>query len=605
MPRAHGELVLLALLSAASAAGLHLWLFADGSLNNDEVAYLLQADALAHGHLFLPVTATPEAVQPWFFVARSPGFVSKYLPLVSAMQAVGLRLTGSVVPVLALLAALVPVLVHALARETGLGDRAALLAAGLVAASPVVVMEAALPLSYVPFLVLVSLCWLLVLRLAHGRAGPGAAVALGLAGTAAAATRPYDAVLLLAPPLLWAAARRRADLPRLLPALVLGALPLAVAVGVYDTVVTGRPWALPFGLLEPADAVGFGTRKIVPEDGGRAFGPAQGLQGLVSHLLLGPLTWGALGLVVVPAAVLSWRRAVPAVRVLLVAVGVHLLGYFAFWGPWNFSVLWGRGTRVLGPVYAMALLVPLVLAALPVLDRWRRARPARLRAAVVVAGVLSLAQLANAVVQGARDESRTDRVLAAADRGRALGPLLLDVDPPYLGHPVSALTSDVQLSDATPVPAAAAPLPVLLQLPLGPYGTRRLTYALTRQRRVQAPQVALDVGLVGREEEVLIVERAGRTSACAATATVRVVLTAEGVSGCQGAPVPASWYRMDSRRCPDTSCVSFTVYGRTPAGALKRFAWRRPQVAPGPALLVDGEVVESAGAGWLRVAQAP
>ena len=119
-------------LAAVSAAVLHTWLFSDGSLNNDEVAYLLQARAIADGHLFLPVPPDADAVQPWFFVERDVGFVSKYLPLVSGLLAVGLVLTGSVVPVLAALAALVPLLVHALARQTGLGPRGALLAAGLV-----------------------------------------------------------------------------------------------------------------------------------------------------------------------------------------------------------------------------------------------------------------------------------------------------------------------------------------------------------------------------------------------------------------------------------------------------------------------------------------
>ncbi|MDP9497196.1 MAG: hypothetical protein M3P46_05975, partial [Actinomycetota bacterium] len=82
-------------------------------------------------------------------------------------------------PVLALLAALVPVLVAALAREVGLDRRDQLLAAGLVALSPVVLLQSALPLSYVPFLVLVQAGWLLALRLAAGRAGPGSAALLG------------------------------------------------------------------------------------------------------------------------------------------------------------------------------------------------------------------------------------------------------------------------------------------------------------------------------------------------------------------------------------------------------------------------------------------
>ena len=599
MPRA---LLVIMVLAALSAAGLHTWLFSDGSLNNDEVAYLLQARAIADGHLFLPVPPDADAVQPWFFVERPAGFVSKYLPLVSGLLAVGLVLTGSVVPVLAALAALVPLLVHALARQTGLEPRGALLAAGLVAFSPLLVMEAALPLSYLPFLVLLLSGWLLALRVAAGTGGVRAAALLGLVAAAAASARPYDAVLLLAPPMLWAASRRRHDLARLLPALAVGALPLTAAVLAYDAVATGSPLRLPFGLLEPRDAIGFGERRLVPEDGDHGFGPAQGLQGLLVHFGLGPLTWAAAGLLLVPAALVAWRRAEPPVRVLLAAVAVQVAGYSVFWGPWNFSVLWGLGTRVLGPIYAVPLLTPVVLAALPVLARWRRARPRAVTALAAVAVVVSLAQLGSAVLQGAEDEGRTDTLLALADRGRALGPLLLDVDPPYLGHPVSEMTEGLRLADKTPVPAAGAPSPALLQLPGAAYGTSRLAYALSTQRRVEGPEVALDVGLAGGRGELLVVERGGRTTACAARADVHVVLTAETVTGCAGVAVPASWYRMDSRRCPDTSCVALAVYGRTASGALKRVAWRRPQVAPGPALLVDDVLVASSGRGWLRVA---
>ena len=149
-----GPLVVLCVTAALFAGGVHLLMFADGSLNNDEVAYLLQAEAMTDGELFLDVPQPAEAHQPWLFVERPPGFVSKYLPFTSALLAVGLFTTGSVAPVLALLAGVLPLAVVALAREVGLDDRRALIAAGLVSLSPLVLMESALPLSYVPFLLL-------------------------------------------------------------------------------------------------------------------------------------------------------------------------------------------------------------------------------------------------------------------------------------------------------------------------------------------------------------------------------------------------------------------------------------------------------------------
>ncbi len=521
----------------------------------------------------------------------------------SAVQAVGLRLTGSVVPVLAVLAALVPLVVARLAREVGLGRRDALTAAALVSLSPLVVLQSALPLSYVLFLVLVGVGWLLVLRLGLGRAGPGSALLFGLAGTAAACARPYDAVLLLTPAALWAAVQRRRDLVRLLPPLAVGALPLTAAVLAYDVRATGSALRVPFGLLEPADAIGWGRRRLVPEDPFESFGPVQGLHGLLVHFGRDPLSWWALGAVLVPAALVSWRRSGPAVRVLLACAALHLLGYLVFWGPWNFSVQWGGGTRVLGPIYTVPLLVPAVLAGLPVLRDWA-ARSRAVRPLVVAAGVVALAQLGSGILAAASDEARTDVVLAVAERGRQDGQLRLDLDPAYLGHPVSRLVAGTVLAAYAPVPPPGRPVPDLLQLQ-AVYGGR-FAYARSAQERVEGPQVALDVGLVGRSADVLVVERAGRTTACPLLPHVAVTLTPTGATGCDSVPVPVGWSRNTARRCPDTSCLSFAVYRYDGAGDLRRRGWRQLQVATGPdgvATVVDGAPREARGDGWLRVAR--
>jgi len=604
--RARLDLPLLGLCAGAAlfAAVAHLLLFRRGSLNNDEVAYLLQAEQIARGHLFLPVLQPAEASQPWFFVERPPGFVSKYLPLVSALHAVGLVLFGSIVPVLALLAGLVPLLVHALAREVGLERRDALLAAALVSLSPVVLMESAIPLSYLPFLVLVTGCWLLLVRLGLHRAGAVSALLLGLGGMAAACARPFDAVLLLAPGLVWVARERRRELLRLAVPLVLGALPLLVAVGAYNAGATGRPWKVPFALLEPRDALGYGLRQLLPEDSAVGFGPLQALQGLGVHFGLAPLTWFALGVLLVPAAALAWRGAPAPVRVLLASVVVHLVGYGLFWGPFNFSVLWGRGQRVLGPVYTIAVLVPVVIAGLPVLRRWL-ARERRLRPVVAVAGLVAVAQLASAVFQAAVDDGRTDRLLDLAARAGAATPVLLDVDPPYLGHPVSGLVAGVSLAAYAPVPAEGAPLPQLLQLPRTVYGVQVLTYALTQQVRTAGPSVALDVSLVGRRADVLVVMRAGRATACRLAAQVPLEVTPEGYTGCDEEPLPVRWLRDYERQCQDASCLVVSTFREGDDGRMRRRGWRRLPVdttASGVAVLTDGAVVESQASGWIRVA---
>jgi hypothetical protein len=390
---------------------------------------------------------------------------------------------------------------------------------------------------------------------------------------------------------------------------VLGALPLTVAVAAYNTVATGRPWTLPFGLLEASDTVGFGVRRLFPEQNANHFGPLQGLAGLGLHFLAGLLAWTALGPLLVPAAVTAWRTAVPATRMLLASAGLQLAGYAVFWGPWNFSWIWRTGVRVLGPIYAMPLVVPVVLAGLPVLERWYRARPRRWRRLGTLAALLSLGVVVFALQQAAVDAGRTDRVLAAAERARTRGPLLIDVDPPYLGYPVSGLVDDAALAAATPVPPTGRePAPQLLQLPKPVYGFNALTYAVTRQDRVEGPEVFLDVTRGGtRDRDVLVVERAGRTVACRLRDAGPLRLDASGASGCEGAPVPRKWTKEVHRRCADHSCLALAVYRVSPSRRERRLAWRLLPVDTrdtSVALLVDGETVESTGRGWLRVSRA-
>ena len=405
--------------------------------------------------------------------------------------------------------------------------------------------------------------WLLILRIGNGRAGTWSALALGLVGSAAACARPYDAVLLLLPGLLWAARRRRGQ------ALRLGGSRVA-----RRTAAGRRHGGLQHGgerravdaALRAAGAVRHGGVRrpaVVPRAEAPLLRALAGPGGARAPLRPELPTWVALGLVLVPCAVAAWRSADPATRMLLASAGLLLAGYAVFWGPWNFSWVWGIGVRVLGPIYAMPLVVPIVLAGLPVLERRRTARPVRWRRWGVVAGVLTVAQLGFALQQAAVDAGRTDRVLAVAQRARARGPLLVDVDPPYLGHPASGIVNDAALVAHMPVPPpgrrTTAPAPPAAQADLrlrrpdlrrhpgaagrGPGGlTRRDARRRPRERRA------------GRRAP------AGRTAACPLGDGRQLRIDANGASGCDGSAIPRRWQRDVHRRCSDASCLALAVF---------------------------------------------
>ena len=420
---------------------------------------------------------------------------------------------------------------------------------------------------------------------------------------AAACARPLDAVLLLAPGLVWAVRRRGPDLRRVAGATVLGALPLLLAIGAYNTVVSGAPWVLPFSLLEPDDALGYGVRRLLPEDTGRSFYPPQGVQALVVHFGLGSLSWYPLGALIVPAAAVAWRRAATseATRVLQVGVLVLLIAYTAFWGPYNYTFLWKQGAKVMGPVYGVALLVPVVLAGLPLLKEWLAARR-WVRALAVVAALVALGQLVAACLFAASDARRTDTLLRVTAQARATDSLLVDVDPPYLGHPVTDLVAGTALSAYAPVPAAGEPLPTMLHLPRSVYGIRDFVWAMQETVRLEGPEVALRVSLAGRRSDVLVVERDGRSTACDLFRGVDITVTPEGTTGCTGVPVPERWTENAFRHCPDRSCVSLAVFREDSVGELGRQAWRQlpVQTSPGSvALLADGRQLGGTGDGWV------
>jgi 4-amino-4-deoxy-L-arabinose transferase-like glycosyltransferase len=437
-------------LSAVVAVLLSVLLFPHLSINNDEPIYRLQAQALADGHLFPPAPSPADSFTPWLAVVRDGHYVLKYTPVVPGLHAISLALTGGFAAGLALLAAAGVVVTYLLGCEV-LGDRkVAALAAVLWALSPLTIVQSGLLLPYLPFVILIELTVLGVLRgLRLGRWGPlaGAGLTLGLA----AAARPFDALLFLLPLtgwLLWSERRRLGwAVPRLAAGLALPVLALLA----FDAAATGSPLTLPFALLEPNDKLGFGDRLLYPTDVPHSFGIGEGLLGVGDHLWLLGIGWAAGGVMLAVLAVVAMvRRRVQRPAAMLGAGGLLLLvGYLFFWGAWNAAELWG-GTRYVGPFYVMVVLVPLVLLGARGLTDLFTARARLARGAGVLVSVLGVALIATTLL-GALPANATmsdhDRRLAELVRAQGQALIFLPSSPPYLQHPSAVLDNGQRPGD--------------------------------------------------------------------------------------------------------------------------------------------------------------
>ncbi len=459
--------------------------------------------------------------------------------------------------------------------------------------------------------------WLLLLRVSRRPPSPAVLVAVGLLASAAAVARPFDAVLLLTAPLLRTARclRRSSTLLRSVAWGAAGALPLVTAVLAYDRFATGSVLRLPFGLLEPNDKLGFGQRRLLPEGGAHDFGLTQSLQGSWTHMAIEPLTWFAGGALLLPLALVGltrWRRLDAGLRTLLCSVGLFLLGYLTFWGPYFASILWG-GVRTVGPFYALPLLLPAALAATAFVDTLRRAWSICLIPLALFAFVLNARQAVGAAGLARQEARQTAAVLNAVDSVPAGQQILVLADPPYLGHPVSGLVNQaggerLALAGRFPVPTTSAGTPELLELPrayprVGPSSFVLRRTILSSGRRVPlAVSVSRAVAPVN-VQDLLVVSRAGRSRGCR-LATAAVVLDSSSFSGCSGAPVPGSWSRDLTRQCRTPSCLSLAVYDSAPGRLPRRMAWRRlptDVTQLGVSLLTDGPVLRSSGGDWITV----
>ncbi|MDP8975975.1 MAG: glycosyltransferase family 39 protein [Actinomycetota bacterium] len=410
--------------------------------DHDEAIYLLQADALAHGHLFPPAPKHPEAFRPWLSVLSGDKYLLKYSPVHASFVAVGIVL-GSHRIALGLIAGGVVVLSYLLAKEV-LGDRPqAALASAFLALSPLFLIQS---ITFLPYSSNLLLLMAFAFALLRGMRSSGRLWlwASGFLLGAAVFARPFDAVLFAAPLGLYFVISAWRDPKRLFGQaswLALGAvLPLAAMLAYYWA-ATGSPFRSPFSILEPRDTLGFGNRKITPNHPDLIFTPAHGLYGVIRHVALLSF-WCFGGLVVIGflvAGLRRCRRGSPAAWLALVAVTVPF-GYLFFWGTFG-TGLRGGLTAFLGPFYFLPLLVPVTfLAARGFNGFWQRDRLLGVLAlvAMLTASGFLLVRGVQANLRATREDRMLYSTLAPIKDQRAIV-FLQPLYGPTLLHPFTGL----------------------------------------------------------------------------------------------------------------------------------------------------------------------
>jgi 4-amino-4-deoxy-L-arabinose transferase-like glycosyltransferase len=461
---------------------------------------------MAAGHLFPSIGHPASSFTPWLGVIHGGHYVLKYVPVVSAFLAVSLVLTGGYVAALAGWAAGLVFATYLLAKHVTGQRNAAALAAVLMAVSPVVMVQSALALPYVPFLVLAELAIWGAFSGCRRRDRRVLAIA-GLCGALALVARPYDAILIFAPTLGWALWSTPTGRLRCLGGLAAGALPPCVGLLWFDQAATGSPFRLPFSLFSNADTLGFGIHRMYPGEAARRFGIGQAWDGMARHLSLLTGGWAAGGLILVGLAAFALlRRKASSAALSLLAGGVLLtIGYLFFWGIWNAAILWGA-VRYLGPYYLLPLLIPLtILAAQGALALVERGVWPVAGVAAIGAFLSGAALFASITTNSALNADNVQLATSVAKLGRSL--VFVDTYPNYLQHPTSVI-SDASPPDGRTVYAldsGAANFAVRASYPgrpiyrlqlLGEYGKhahRGYGAALDRVELLQGPAVTLVV----------------------------------------------------------------------------------------------------------------
>jgi 4-amino-4-deoxy-L-arabinose transferase-like glycosyltransferase len=449
--RARGGRVLPVLVAMAAGALVALVsayaLWPRGSIDLDEIVYLNQADAIAHGDLAFDRATTVPDFRPYLSGVAGDRVVFKYQPLWPAVLAGSALATGDHRPALVVAGAVAALAVWSLARELTGRRWAATAAAVGVALSPVFVTQSGTALAYLPAAALGSAALAAGLRAVR----TGARWWYVLAGAGLGLLffhRPYDALVTGLPLAAWLAVRARRDrAPGPLVAVIAGGAPFVALWPAYNRLVTGD-WLRPaFAVDAPEDRFGFGRRASwAPVDpqfprGMLDFTPA-GSARTVVHFATQSHLWVAGGVVALALAAVgaAGARTDPRRRVLVAVAVLAPAAHALWWGTQNF-VSFGLD-KVFGPAYWLAALGPVAaLAAAGGIDvtsragRWpaQRRRVAVAGAAVAVAASTVASAVAIAPPLGRARDGRDEQV-AVVDRAAPGAVVLVPgaVDDPFV-----------------------------------------------------------------------------------------------------------------------------------------------------------------------------
>jgi len=360
---------ILIIAAGGIALAVGHWLYPLGSINHDEQMYVFSARLLGKGHLTLPAGYAP--FRPWASGVRAGKLVLKYTPVWPSMLELGAKL-GSMRLGSAAAAAASVGLIGVLGRDVFGRWTEGLIAATMLAFSPIFVLQGGTYLPY-DFQLVLELAVMLLILSAFRRwrfedpITRGIAARLVLAGAIwgiACFARPYDALLLVAAISVAAAVAARRQLRRLLAAASWTAIGSAVPIAAllaFNTALMGSPLRNTFTITGPNDQLGFGLRGVFPTSTFN-FTPGEGRISLERSLLQLP-GWSFGGILLVLLAFLGlWRyRRLGFELHAIVGLGISLaVGYAFFWSPYSIVRLW-PGSRTMGPFYHLGLLVPLTL----------------------------------------------------------------------------------------------------------------------------------------------------------------------------------------------------------------------------------------------------
>jgi len=435
--------------------------------NHDEAVYLQQAAMLLEGQLTLQPPVV-EPFRPWFFVVDGSTLYPKYTPVPAAMFAAG-KLLGGYRVALGLVAAAVVWLTYATVAEAF--DRpTGVVAAALLAGSPVFLVEASVFLPYVP-----TLAWNLLFAWAYLRADrTGDRRLTALAGAAigvAFFARPYTAVLFAAPFVahaLWTLRGfERSALTRQTITAGLGLAGVGVTLG-YNTLLTGAATTFPYEAFAPLDGPGFGYREIAGYS--RVYDLPLALRANARNLAQYVTNWsvaaplGPLLALVGLGAVLGERTRRDPRKLVLAGLAASIpVGQLYFWGTLNLLGDPSDPTdgliSFLGPYYHLPLVVPTAaFGAYALVAGWRRLASSRAGerdhpdpgtvAAVVVVGavfvLLSASAVAAPLSANAEVTDQYERAYEPIEQ-RTFENALVFLPRPYgdwLNHPLQALRND-------------------------------------------------------------------------------------------------------------------------------------------------------------------